>query len=55
MKELFKLLYRAQPEWIDNNLRPPKFYIKNMLRAKDLISPNYIEFIENVKTYEENK
>ena len=47
------IVYIAQPEWIDNNLKPPKFYIENMLRAKDLISKHYVEFIENVDTFEE--
>ncbi|MGM0641556.1 MAG: gamma-glutamylcyclotransferase family protein [Thermotogota bacterium] len=46
-------VYIAQPEWINNNLKPPKFYINNMLKGKDLISPNYLNFIENVETYEE--
>ncbi len=46
-------VYIAQPEWIDNNLKPPKFYIENMLKGKDLISPKYINFIESVETHKE--
>jgi gamma-glutamylcyclotransferase (GGCT)/AIG2-like uncharacterized protein YtfP len=46
-------VYIAQPEWIDNNLKPPKFYIENMLRAKDLVSQDYLNFIENIETFEE--
>lgn len=48
------IVYIAQPEWIDNNLKPPKFYIENMLKAKDLISPDYLNFIENIETFEED-
>lgn len=46
-------VYIAHPEWVDNNLKPSKVYIENMLKAKDIISTKYIKLIENIETFEE--
>lgn len=46
-------VYIAQPEWVDNNLKPSKEYLSHYLKGKDYLSKEYYEFLKSVKCLDE--
>jgi len=44
------LVYIAQPNMIEEGLKPTKEYLAHYLEGKDLLSPEYYGMLKNIET-----
>jgi cation transport regulator ChaC len=43
-------VYIAQPQYVEEGLKPRKEYLARYLKGKDILSPQYFEWLKNTRT-----